>query len=735
MSHATHYKLSLFGALISSIAFTALSVFAIAPGATLDPVVDYPGICGGGPTDPACVINPYEGLGLGSILFLDTAGDLNTSPDLFWDNVNGRMGIGTITPEAQLDIATNSTTPARIVLSTAVGSYFINTFGGADNRFSIGRVGIADDLVLFDGKVGLGTSSPFANLQVNQRNLGPGIVSTPGNSTTLTGVGTRFRNTFKVGDTITVAGETSRTIATITSDTELETTVAFSGTPRVDVAYTLVGGNRFSVLGNGNVGIGTNIPQKILDVRGDIIAGNQLFSINNMDDVISLGIYDKKTEMTENTYSMRSGLFLEPGNDINVSKFAYGHYSAIQTSQDSNANFNSRLVGSQGQIIHEGLGSVSEARGIAGVVQNRSNMQNAYGGMFFIRNEGVSSSINSAYGVYVAPSSNQGTINNNYGIYVGNQFVGNESYSIYSDGGKSYFAGNVGIGTPTPTSLFTVGLGELFQVNNDGDIIKIKNIDYSWPDIQAQGADYVLANNGTGALSWADPALIASDENLKTNIKDIDESVLSQLNDVRTITYIAENDPGQRTQIGFLAQDLEQYFPELVGERNDGYKGVYYAQMTPILTKAIQELDLKINILEQQTISSGGFSLATLKSVIKDILSDVGNGIQNIFAKRVTTNELCVQDVCVNRDQFLRMVENSNQQFGNNNIVQETEEVAPEDDPVQDENIELENEENLEADDIEDVSEEETEETQEDEIGDSIQQESLDEEVDITVQE
>lgn len=56
----------------------------------------------------------------------------------------------------------------------------------------------------------------------------PGTVSTTA-TTTLTGSGTYFTD-FNVGDTITVSGETARTIATITSDTSLTVTVAFSNT-------------------------------------------------------------------------------------------------------------------------------------------------------------------------------------------------------------------------------------------------------------------------------------------------------------------------------------------------------------------------------------------------------------------------------------------------------------------------------------------------------------------------
>lgn len=56
----------------------------------------------------------------------------------------------------------------------------------------------------------------------------PGTVATTG-TTTLTGTDTYFTD-YQVGDKITVSGETERTIATITSDTSLTVTVAFSNT-------------------------------------------------------------------------------------------------------------------------------------------------------------------------------------------------------------------------------------------------------------------------------------------------------------------------------------------------------------------------------------------------------------------------------------------------------------------------------------------------------------------------
>lgn len=56
----------------------------------------------------------------------------------------------------------------------------------------------------------------------------PGTVATTG-TTTLTGTNTKFLD-YNVGDKVTVSGETVRTIATITSDTVLTVTAAFSNT-------------------------------------------------------------------------------------------------------------------------------------------------------------------------------------------------------------------------------------------------------------------------------------------------------------------------------------------------------------------------------------------------------------------------------------------------------------------------------------------------------------------------
>ncbi|MES2837317.1 MAG: hypothetical protein V4667_07330 [Bacteroidota bacterium] len=60
-------------------------------------------------------------------------------------------------------------------------------------------------------------------------------------------------------------------------------------------------------------------------------------------------------------------------------------------------------------------------------------------------------------------------------------------------------AGNVGIGTTGPSSLLSVGASSQFQVSATGDILRIKNLAYTWPSTAVAGA---LQNDGTGNLTW-----------------------------------------------------------------------------------------------------------------------------------------------------------------------------------------------------------------------------------------
>ena len=52
-------------------------------------------------------------------------------------------------------------------------------------------------------------------------------------------------------------------------------------------------------------------------------------------------------------------------------------------------------------------------------------------------------------------------------------------------------------------------------------------------------------------------------------------------------------------QIGFIAQEIEKIFPEVVFTDKDGYKSVDYSRLTPVLVEAIKEQQTKIDALEK----------------------------------------------------------------------------------------------------------------------------------------
>ena len=91
----------------------------------------------------------------------------------------------------------------------------------------------------------------------------------------------------------------------------------------------------------------------------------------------------------------------------------------------------------------------------------------------------------------------------NTGMHIITSGPGEGGLFNVSNGASAIIAmgGNVGIGTTTPSSLFSVGQTNGFQIDYNGNVKSINSVAYNFPFSQGS-AGQTLQNDGTGNLSW-----------------------------------------------------------------------------------------------------------------------------------------------------------------------------------------------------------------------------------------
>ncbi len=211
--------------------------------------------------------------------------------------------------------------------------------------------------------------------------------------------------------------------------------------------------------------------------------------------------------------------------------------------------------------------------------------------------------------------------------------------------------------------LFTVGNGaasgsesDAFTILKNGETgVGIDNF-----ETNTNSNIFQVGDGSTNIIGYVDNTtgnwVAVSDERKKDNIQDLSYG-LSELTKLRPTSFDYKRN-GEHT-IGFIAQEVLPVIPEVVyGTESEGY-GMSYATLTPVIVKAIQEMNLNvIELTNTERPNVWRDSLITW-------MGNVENGINELYVKvfhadRVETKELCIEDVCVTKDQ-LQQVLNNNQ--------------------------------------------------------------------------
>jgi hypothetical protein len=151
-----------------------------------------------------------------------------------------------------------------------------------------------------------------------------------------------------------------------------------------------------------------------------------------------------------------------------------------------------------------------------------------------------------------------------------------------------------------PTSIGTAG--QVLKVPSSGTTLEWGTVSGgsglpSGMTYSSSILDVTGAIRATGDVT----AYHSSDARLKDNVVVID-SALAKVKQIRGVEFDWNDKQNvhEGHDIGVIAQDVEQVAPELVKDREDGYKAVDYPKLTALLIEAVKELELKVKELEDK---------------------------------------------------------------------------------------------------------------------------------------
>lgn len=205
----------------------------------------------------------------------------------------------------------------------------------------------------------------------------------------------------------------------------------------------------------------------------------------------------------------------------------------------------------------------------------------------------------------------------------GNRFVGitgNASYNGTLSCGRSYGVLGLARGATSGWNFGVLGMlsnngseygaGVFGAANNTGECY-----------VAGRYAGFFNGQTKVNGNLYATSFVTTSDARLKASITDIKSDALQKVQTLHPIQfnwrevedkhtsdtasvktmYFSEDIDYNRLHYGFLAQEVQKLFPELVHEDGDGYLSVNYVELIPLLIQAVQELSAELEEIKNAT--------------------------------------------------------------------------------------------------------------------------------------